>query len=80
MTPQLLCSYKSRLKSGRIKRGRFHTLTRYGLFKVDNNVSLLKWARRTAAEPLTPACGRTGRVERLDAAASCEEGYAAPEP
>ena len=67
---KLLCSYRSRLRSGRIKHGRFHTLIRYGLLKVDDNVSLLNWARLAeAAEPAAFGAG-TGHLGRLVAGAA----------
>ena len=69
---KLLSSYRSRLKSGRIKRGRFHTLVRYGLLKMDDNLSLCNWARVTAAEPAAFGVG-TGSLDRLIAGAAADD-------
>ena len=82
----LRSSYTSRLRSGRIKQGRFHTLVRYGLLKVDNNVSLLNWARVAAPKPAASGLG-TGHSDGLVAstAADDDKGHdvattATPEP
>ena len=64
--------YRCLYKKGAIKHGRFYTLLRYGLKNVDDNMSLLRWARVTAAEeptqlqqPVTPADGLGGTLARV---------------